>query len=127
MRPNWLVFSEIYGPAGVTILEILSHGHTGITTMHGNSAEETLSRLESLCLKYNPGLGPLEIRNLISAAFKLVIFQRRLSDGSRKIVEIVEICGVENGRYVLQRLFRFNPEAYRLEPTGAKPRWGEDF
>ena len=127
MRPNWLVFSEIYGPAGVTILEILSHGHTGITTMHGNSAEETLSRLESLCLKYNPGLGPIEIRNLISAAFKLVIFQRRLSDGSRKIVEIVEICGVENGRYVLQRLFRFNPETYRLEPTGAKPKWGEDF
>jgi hypothetical protein len=45
----------------------------------------------------------------------------RLSDGTRKVVKIVEFCGVKNGRYVLQRLFRFNPETYRLEPTGAKP------
>jgi pilus assembly protein CpaF len=127
MRPDWMVFSEIYGPAGVTILEILSHGHTGIATVHGNSAEETLARLEALCLKHNPGLGPLEIRNLISAAFNLVLCQRYLSDGRRKVTEIVEICGVENGRYVLQRLFRFNPETYRLEPTGVKPKWGEDF
>jgi pilus assembly protein CpaF len=127
MRPDWLVFSEIYGPAGMSILEILSHGHTGMTTMHGNSAEEVLSRLETICLKHNPGLGPLEIRNLISAAFQLVIYMRQLSDGKRKVVEIVEICGVENGRYVLQRLFRFNPETYRLEATGAEPRWNEDF
>jgi len=90
-------------------------------------AEETIARLEALCLKTNPGLGPLEIRNLISAAFQLVLYQRRLSDGKRKITEIVEICGVENGRYVLQRLFRFNPETWRLEPTGAKPKWGDDF
>lgn len=127
MRPDWLVFSEIYGSAGPRALEILSHGHTGMTTLHSNSAEEALSRLEAMCLKFDPGLGPIEIRNMISAAFQLVLYQRRLSDGSRKVTEIVEICGVENGRYVLQRLFRFNPETYRLESTGLKPKWGRDF
>jgi len=127
MRPDWLVFSEIYGSAGPTALEILSHGHTGMTTVHSNSAEEALSRLEAMCLKFDPGLGPIEIRNMISAAFQLVLYARWLSDGSRKIIEIVEICSVENGRYVLQRLFRFNPETYRLEATGLKPKWGEDF
>ena len=127
MRPDWQVFSEINGPAGMAALEMFSRGYTGISNIHGNSAEDSLTRLEAICLKNSPGLGPLEIRNMISAAFQLVLYQQRLSDGSRKVTEIMEICGVENGRYVLQRLFRFNPEAWQLEPTGAKPKWNDDF
>lgn len=76
-----------------------------------------------MCLTANLGLGLAEIRNLISAALRLITYQRRMPDGSRKLVEIVELRGVDQGRYVLERLFRFNPQTNRLEATGIKPGW----
>jgi pilus assembly protein CpaF len=123
MRPDWLVIGELYTGDALRALELLSRGHSGITTLHAESPEDALSRLEMLCLKANPALGLVEIRSLVSAALRLVLYQRRLPGGRRKIMEIVEICGVEDGRYILQRLFRFNPETDRLEATGVAPSW----
>jgi pilus assembly protein CpaF len=123
MRPDWLVFGEMRGPDAMTVLEIFSNGHHGMTTIHGDSTENSLHRLETFCIKGNPGLGLSEIRDMVNSAFRLVVYQKRLKDGSRKIMEIVELCGVENGRYQLKRLFRYNPETNRLEPTGEQPGW----
>jgi pilus assembly protein CpaF len=71
----------------------------------------------------NLGLGLNEIRTLIVTALQLITYQERLPSGKRKVTQIVEICGLENGRYVLQPLFRYNPETDSIDPTGAQPSW----
>jgi pilus assembly protein CpaF len=123
MRPDWLVIGELLGAEAMRAVEVLGRGHSGLTTIHAESAEDALARLEAMCLTANLGLGLAEIRNLISAALRLITYQRRMPDGSRKLVEIVELRGLEQGRYVLERLFRFNPQTNRLEATGVKPGW----
>jgi pilus assembly protein CpaF len=76
-----------------------------------------------MCLMANLGLTLAEIRPLIAASFQLLVNQQRLPDGRRKVVEIAELCGYEDGRYLLQPLYRFNPDAMRLEATGVQPTW----
>jgi Flp pilus assembly CpaF family ATPase len=75
-----------------------------------------------MCLMANLGLGLGEIRRMIAAAFRLITFQEKLPVG-RRITQIVELRGVENDRYVLQPLFRYNPDKDILEATGAPPSW----
>ena len=123
MRPDWLIIGELIGAEAMTAMEVMSRGHTGMTTLHANSPEDGLRRLEGMCLMANLGLGLEEIRVLIAAAVQLITFQRHMPDGSRKMLEIVELRGVENGRFVLERLFRFDPQMKRLASTGVKPSW----
>jgi pilus assembly protein CpaF len=123
MRPDWLVIGELLGAEAMRAVEVFGRGHSGMTTIHAESAEDALARLEAMCLTASLGLGLGEIRNLVSAAFRLVLYQRRLPDGRRKLVEIVELAGLEEGRYELNRLFRFTPKTERLEATGIKPGW----
>ncbi len=123
MLADWLIVGELVGPAAVRALEIFGHGHTGLTTLHATSVEDALSRLEVLCLKASLGLGLGEIRAVIASAFRLLTFQERLEDGTRRLTEIVELRGVENDRYLLCPLFRYSPLSHKLEPTGDRPRW----
>lgn len=123
MRPDWLIIGELIGAEAMKAIEVMSHGHTALTTLHANSPEDALARLEAMCLMANLGLGLAEIRILIAAAIQLITFQRHMPDGSRKMLEIVELRGVENGRFVLDRLFRFEPERGRLAWTGIKASW----
>jgi len=126
MRPDWLVLGEMRGAEAMKAVEVFSTGHTGLTHIHAESAEDALSRLEALCLTANLGLGLGEIRSLVSAAFQLVVYQRRLPSGRRKITELVAVSGLEGGRYQLERIFRFNPDAGCLEATGVKPAWAAE-
>jgi len=124
MRPDWLIVGELYGPEAMRALRVMSHGHTGMATMHANSVQDALAELEALCLMANMGLGLSEIRRLIASAFRLITYQEFFpSPHRRRITTIVELCGVENDRYVLRPLFRYNPAKDQLEPTGAKPTW----
>jgi pilus assembly protein CpaF len=123
MRPDWLIIGELIGAEAMKAIEVMSHGHTALTTLHANSPEDALARLEAMCLMANLGLGLDEIRVLIAAAIQLITFQRHMPDGSRKMLEIVELRGLENGRFVLERLFRFYQEQGRLISTGIKPGW----
>jgi pilus assembly protein CpaF len=123
MRPDWLIIGELVGAEAMKTIEVMSHGYTALTTLHANSSEDALARLEAMCLMANLGLGLDEIRVLIAAAIQLITFQRHMPDGSRKMLEIVELRGVENGRFVLERLFRFTPDQGRLAATGIKPGW----
>ncbi len=124
MRPDRLIVGELHGPEAMSVLNIFNMGHDGsLTLIHANSPEDALARLESMCLMANLGLGISEIRSLIASALQLITYQERLSDGKRKLTHIVELCGLENGRYILNPLFRFNPETNTIEPTGAKPGW----
>jgi pilus assembly protein CpaF len=123
MRPDWLVIGELIGPEAMRALEIINRGHSGMTTIHATSPEDALARLESMCLMANLGLGLGEIRALIASALRLITYQEMLPDGRRKIMQIVELCGLENERYVLQPLFRYDLAAQRFESTGIKPSW----
>jgi pilus assembly protein CpaF len=123
MRPDWLVIGELWGPEALRAVEILSRGHEGLTTIHAESVENALARLEMLCLMANVGLGLGEIRNLIASALPVITYQQRLASGARRITQIVELCGLEHDRYVLQPLVRYNPETDAIEATGAQPSW----
>ncbi len=124
MRPDWLVAGELHGPEAALALQIFGHGHCGLATIHASGVEDALARAEAICLMANLGLGLGEIRRMIAAAFRLITFQERVPpDGRRRITHIVELRGVENDRYVLQPLFRYNAAEDKLEATGAKPGW----
>ena len=104
-------------------MQLFSIGHSGITTMHATSAENALTRLEAMCLTANLGLGMDDIREIIVSALGLIAYQERLSNGKRKVTQVVQLQGLENGHYVLQPLMRYNPETETLEATGAMPGW----
>jgi pilus assembly protein CpaF len=91
-------------------------------TTHAESTEDALTRLETMCLMANLGLGLSEIRRMIASALQLIIFQEKLPEG-RRITQITELRGLENDRYVLRPLFRYNRDKTVLEATGVKPTW----
>jgi len=123
MRPDWLVIGELHGAEALHAMQIMGSGHSAISTMHATSAENALARLEALCLMANLGLGLDEIRQTIVSALRLIIYQERLSNGQRKVVQLVELKGIENGRYILQPLMRYDAERDVFEMTGVRPSW----
>jgi len=125
LRPDWLIIGELTGPEALTAMQILGHGHTGLTTIHATGTENALARIESYCLMANLGLGLGDIRNIIASAVRLIIFHERLPTGRRRITEIVELAGLEHDRYVLRPLIRYDAELGRLVATGTRPGWEE--
>ncbi len=123
LRPDWLVIGELTGPEAMRAVEVLGLGFSGMTTIHANGLEDALARLEAMCLTANLGLGLAEIRGLIASAIRLVCYQKRLADGRRRIMEMAEVRGVENEQYIIEPIYRYDPEKDRLEATGIKPSW----
>jgi len=124
MRPDRLIVGELHGPETFDTLNVFNMGHDGsLTLVHSNSPEDALARLETMCLMANLGLGIPEIRMLIASAIQLITYQERLHNGRRKLTQIVELKGLENGRYILNPLFRYNPKTDKIESTGAKSSW----
>jgi pilus assembly protein CpaF len=123
MRPDWVIYGELHGAEAIHLLQIFGTGFSGMASIHGNRVEQALSRLEAMCLMANLGLGIAEIRQAVAAAFGLIACQQKLTNGKRRLVEIVELAGVENNRYVLQPLTRYDPETDRYERTPAKASW----
>jgi pilus assembly protein CpaF len=124
MRPDRLVVGDLIGPFAAPALQYFGSGHDGsLALIHGRSMEDALSRLESLCLMADLGLGMTEIRAMVTAGIQLVTFQERLPDGSRKVTEIAELRGLEDLRYVLQPLMRYNRNTEQFEFTDANPGW----
>lgn len=119
MRPDRLIISELHGPEALTALQIVNLGYDGaLLNMHANDVPDALRRLEGMCLMANSGLGLLDIRATVATALDLIIHQQRLPSGVRRIMQISEIGDLDNDRLVLRDLFRYNPAADRLEPTG---------
>ncbi len=124
MRPDRLIFGELHGAESLRALQIISVGYDGtFMTMHADNPEDALARLEAMCLMTNLGLGLPEIRRLIASTVNVIPILQRMSNGSRKVTQITEMRGLEDDRYVLQPLMRYNPETDTFEMTGAKPGW----
>jgi len=123
MRPDWLAIGELHGSESLHALQLMGNGHNAIATMHATSAENALARLEAMCLTANLGLGIDEIRQIIASGLRLIAYQERTPQGRRKVVQLVELKGVEDGRDILQPLMRYDPEKEAFEMTGVKPSW----
>jgi len=124
LRPDWLIIGELYGAETLRAMQILGNGHSAITTLHADNTENALARLEMMCLMSNLGLGLDDIRQMIVSALRLIMYQECLvPNGKRRVTQVTEIKGLENGRYILQPLMRYNLETERLESTGVKPSW----
>lgn len=107
MRPDRLVIGEVRGGEAVDMLQALNTGHDGsLSTAHANSAKDMLSRLETMTLM---GIDlPLEaIRRQIASGVDILIHLGRMRDKSRKVLEITEVCGMENKEIKIQTLYRW--------------------
>lgn len=118
MRPDRIIVGEVRGKETLDMLQAMNTGHDGsLSTGHGNSARDMLSRLETMVLM--AAELPLEaIRQQISSAVDVMVHLGRLRDGSRKVLSISEIGGWENGNIQLRDLFFYSREKGRLEKTG---------
>lgn len=108
MRPDRIILGEVRGAEAVEMLQAMSTGHDGsMSTIHGNAPRDALSRLELLI-----GFAGLQqdiraIRRFIASSINLIVHVQRLGDGSRKVVAISEITGIEGENYSLNELFAF--------------------
>ncbi len=111
MRPERIVVGEVRGGEALDMLQAMNTGHDGsLSTGHANSTEDMLSRLETMVLQGAAGL-PLEaIRQQIASAVDIIIHLSRLRDKSRKTMEIIEVVGYENGKVILNPLYRFEED-----------------
>lgn len=110
MRPDRIIVGEVRGGEAFDMMQCLNTGHDGsMSTGHANSSRDMLSRLENMILM---GIEiPLEaIRQQIASGIDIIVHLGRLRDKSRKVLEIVEVCGFEKGEIVLSPLYRFKEE-----------------
>jgi pilus assembly protein CpaF len=117
MRPERIVVGEVRDAAALDMLQAMNTGHDGsLTTLHANTPRDVLSRLETMVLMAGIEFPIKAIREQIAAAIDLIVQQERLRDGSRKIVQIAEVQGMEGDIIVMQDIFRFIEST--LESTG---------
>jgi pilus assembly protein CpaF len=134
MRPDRIVIGEVRGEEAIDMLQAMNTGHEGsLTTIHANSARDALSRLETMASMANLNLPERAVRQQIASAINVIIQLNRLPDGSRKIVSICEIAGMEGQVITMQELFVFERQGYdsqlrvngRFRATGIAPKIGE--
>ncbi len=131
MRPDRIVVGEIRDEAALDMLQAMNTGHDGsMTTAHSNSPRDTLSRLETMTLMAGMDLPVRAIREQIASAIDMIIHQERLRDGSRKVVSITEVSGMEGDVITMTEIFTFEQTGYengkvvgRLRPTGLRPKF----
>ncbi len=133
MRPDRIVVGECRGGEALDMLQAMNTGHDGsLTTLHANSPRDALARLETMCLMAGMDLPVRAIREQIASAVDLIIHQERMRDGSRKVVQITEVQGMEGDVIVLSDIFQFEQQGIengrvigRLKPTGIRPKFIE--
>ena len=109
MRPDRIIVGEVRGKEAFDMLQAMNTGHEGsMTTMHANSPEDALNRLETMVLMNGVEIPVGAIREYIEGAIQIVVQVKRLSDGRRRISSINEITGIENGEIKQKEIFEFN-------------------
>jgi pilus assembly protein CpaF len=132
MRPDRIVVGECRGGEALDMLQAMNTGHDGsLTTVHANNPRESLSRLETLVLMAGMDLPLKAIRQQIAGAINLIVQLNRLKDGSRKVVSISEVMGMEGDTVTMQEIFKFESKGAEAQtgkilgefnPTGIRPR-----
>ncbi|MFT2099118.1 CpaF family protein [Marinomonas sp. 2405UD66-6] len=116
MRPDRIIVGECRGSEAFEMLQAMNTGHDGsMSTLHANTPRDALARVESMVMMATSNL-PLEaIRRTIVSAVDIVIQISRLHDGSRKVMSITEVVGLEGSSVVLEEIFRFQPSHNQKE------------
>jgi pilus assembly protein CpaF len=131
MRPDRIVVGEVRSGEALDMLQAMNTGHDGsLTTIHANTPRDVISRLETLVLMSGIDFPIKVVREQISSAIDLIVQQSRLRDGSRKVVQISEVQGMEGDVVILQDLFRFVERGMdqnekvlgEIMPCGVRPR-----
>jgi pilus assembly protein CpaF len=117
MRPDRIVVGEVRGEEAFDMLQAMNTGHDGsLTTVHANSQRDALSRIENMVSMANLNIPERAIRHQISSAVHAVVQVARLSDGTRKVITISEITGMESDIVTMQDIFVF--ERHGIDESG---------
>jgi len=135
MRPDRIVVGEVRGAEALDMLQAMNTGHDGcLSTLHANGSRDAIARLETMVLMAGMDLPHRAIREQITSAVDLVVHLSRLADGSRRVVEVAEVTGMEGETIQLNPLFEFDWSAGRdghgsfrgeLHSTGIRPSFSE--
>jgi pilus assembly protein CpaF len=132
MRPDRIIVGEVRGGEALDMLQAMNTGHDGsISTIHSNSPRDALARLETMVLMAGYELPTRAIREQMSSALNVIIQVARLSDGTRKIVKVAEITGMEGDILVMQDIFVYEKQGVtdegkvkgQFRATGVRPKF----
>ncbi|GAA5529647.1 CpaF family protein [Herpetosiphon gulosus] len=136
MRPERIIVGECRGGETLAMLQAMNTGHEGsMTTLHANTPRDAIARIETMCLMSGMDLPLKAIREQVASAIELIVQQARLKDGSRRVMAISEVTGMEGDLVVLQDIFVFEQTGLdergkivgSLRPTGVRPRFLDRF
>jgi pilus assembly protein CpaF len=134
MRPDRIVVGEVRSSEAIDMLQAMNTGHDGsLTTIHANSPRDGLARLETMFAMGGLNLSDTAVRHQIASAINVVIQIARLSDGTRKIITISEVVGMEGDVITMQDIFLFERTGVsedgqvigRFRPTGIRPKFAD--
>jgi len=134
MRPDRIILGEVRGAEALDMLQAMNTGHEGsLATIHSNTPRDALSRLENMVSMAGVNLTARAIRQQIASAVTVVVQVSRLTDGTRKVVSLQEITGMEGDIISMQEIFRFEQSGVdadgkvkgRFSATGVRPRFAE--
>ena len=134
MRPDRIVVGEVRGEEAIDMLQAMNTGHDGsLTTIHANTPRDALSRLETMVAMANLNLPHSAIRQQMASALDLVVQVSRMSDGTRKVVNLSEVVGMEVEVVTMQSLFSFEKRGIMEDGqvigefayTGVRPKFAE--
>ncbi|MBV6469929.1 CpaF family protein [Nitrospirales bacterium NOB] len=134
MRPDRIILGEVRGAESLDMLQAMNTGHDGsLTTVHANSARDALTRIETLVSMAGLNLGTKAMRHYVSSALDVIIQIARLSDGTRKLISLQEVVGMEGDLITLQEIFVFQQTGVdgnhkvkgRFKATGVRPKFAE--
>lgn len=135
MRPDRIIVGEARGGEALDMLQAMNTGHDGsMTTIHSNSPRDTLRRIETMVLMAGMELPLKAIREQVASALDLVVHMERLRDGTRRVIQVSEVQGMEGDSVIMQDVFVFEQSGIKngrvignLKPTGLRPKFSEKF
>jgi pilus assembly protein CpaF len=134
MRPDRIILGEVRGPEALDMLQAMNTGHEGsLATIHANTPRDALARLENMVGMAGVNLTPRAIRQQICSAITVILQATRLIDGTRKVVSMQEITGMEGDIISMQEIFRFEQTGIDADgkvqghfcATGVRPRFAD--
>ena len=134
MRPDRIILGEVRGAESLDMLQAMNTGHDGsLTTVHANSCRDALTRIETLVSMAGLNLATKAMRQYVSSALDIIIQIARMSDGTRKLISVQEIAGMEGDLITVQELFVFQQTGLdqnrkvkgRFKATGVRPKFAE--
>jgi pilus assembly protein CpaF len=131
MRPERIIVGECRGGETLDMLQAMNTGHDGsMTTAHANSPRDALSRIETMCLMAGMDLPIRAIREQVASAIQVIVQQARMRDGTRKVITVAEVSGMEGDIITMTDIFSFEQTGVeagkvigRLRPTGLRPKF----